>query len=284
MKKAIVILLFLYGYNVFGQSKPKQLNITILTDLSDRIDPAQSTDNPPHWERDIANVQYICELFKQDVSAHGAFMAKGKIRVIFEPTPNIANIGTLAQRLVVDFANIPVKEKKAAYDKLTATFTETLTQIYKTSIKAKKWDGSDIWRFFKNGVKQYCIDPDPAYRNILIILTDGYIYHSDSKMQTGNRYTYLLSANIAPFRSTPNWQQQIKNKGFGLIAPCNGLSNLEVLVLDITPLPKHNTDEDILRFVIGRWLQDMGVKRHEIHLTDFPVHIKPVIKSFISNN
>jgi hypothetical protein len=259
----------------------KQLNITILVDLSDRINPALSNDAPPHWQRDIANIQAICELFKKSIKDRGAFMARGKIKVVFTPEPNVANINSMVNALVVNFADMPVKQKKHAYDSLTSTFTKTLTQIYAATIEEHargkvNWQGSDVWRFFKNDAAALCIDT--AYRNILVVLTDGYIYHQNSKFVHGNRYSYLLPENLKKYRNA-HWQRQIENDNFGMIAPVSGLENLEVLVLDITPtMPQY--DEDILRFVLERWLRGMDVKRCQIHLTNFPTHIKPMLERF----
>ena len=54
----------------------KQLNITILLDLSDRIEPTKYPSSPEHFERDIEVVNYFTELFKKDMTKKGAFMAK----------------------------------------------------------------------------------------------------------------------------------------------------------------------------------------------------------------
>ena len=51
----------------------KQLNITILLDLSDRIEPTKYPANPQHFERDISIVNYFTEYFKKDMERRGVF-------------------------------------------------------------------------------------------------------------------------------------------------------------------------------------------------------------------
>ena len=49
------------------KEQPKQLNVSILLDLSDRISPVKNPDNPEHKEKDLLIVKKIVEVFKQDM-------------------------------------------------------------------------------------------------------------------------------------------------------------------------------------------------------------------------
>ncbi|HUW04668.1 MAG TPA: hypothetical protein VMW01_00265 [Williamwhitmania sp.] len=261
----------------------KQLNISILLDLSDRIDINKYPEKPEHFARDIANVKYITELFAKDMEKRGAFMSKGKLRVIFSPRPLDPNVNILAEKLNIDLSKMDNKQKKVVHDTISTTFIDNLTKIYNSAISAHKWIGSDIWRFFKNDVKDYCIDNDSTYRNILIILTDGYIYHADSKDQAGNRFAYLLPELITKYqlRNNPNWEQTINKLDFGLITKRNDLNNLEILVLEITPSPVYKDDEDIIKDVLSKWFKEMQVKRFALYNSDLPEYTKQRISDFM---
>lgn len=263
--------------------QPDQLNITLLLDLSDRIDPKKYPEKPEHFERDIAIVKYFSELFVKDMEMRGTFMAKGKLKVIFSPKPQDPNVNLLAEKLSVDLSNMGSKQKKDVHDNLTNNFTESVTKIYNGTLSQSKWIGSDIWRFFKNDVKDYCVETKPNYRNILVILTDGYIYHRDSKDQNGNRYAYLLPENISKFnlRKNQNWEQELDKQDFGLIAKRSDLNNLEVLVLEISPSPSYKDDEDIIKVVLGKWFKEMKVKRYGMYNSDLPQYTKQHIDQFI---
>lgn len=263
-------------------AKPEvQLNISILLDLSDRISPDINPCTPSHIERDTAIVNFIVDYFKRDMEKLGLYKAKGKIKLFCYPYPNNPKINTITKALKADCSNINNKQKRAVYKTIGSTFSNSLATIYEQAISDGDWIGSDIWRFFKNDVKDYCVDTNPNYRNILVILTDGYIYHSQSKRRVDNRFEYLLANNIKQYRGA-NAIQNIEKDDFGLIAERNDLNDLEVLVLEISPEKNHPNDEDILKYCIGKWLKEMNVKRYSIFNTDLTTHTVERIENFLN--
>jgi hypothetical protein len=271
------------GTNEKPLPPPDQLNITLLLDLSDRIDAKKYPEKPEHFQRDIANIKYFSELFVKDMEKRGTFMAKGKLKVIFSPKPQDPNVNLFAEKLSVDLSSMDNKQKKDIHDNLTNIFTDNVTKIYNSTLSQSKWIGSDIWRFFKNDVKDYCIESKPNYRNILVLLTDGYIYHQDSKDQNGNRFAYLLPENISKYklRKNSNWEHEMGKFDFGLITKRNDLVNLEVLVLEISPSPGCKNDEDIIKAVLSKWFKEMKVKRYGIFNSDLPEYTKQRINDFM---
>ena len=264
-------------------NEPLQLNITLLLDLSDRIDKNKYPVKPEHFERDIAIVKYFSELFLKDMEKNGAYRSKGKIKVIFSPKPQDPNVNLLAEKLSVDLSVLDPKQKKAVYDNLVNNFTESLTKIYNGTITEGKWIGSDIWRFFKNDVKDYCVESKPNYRNILVVLTDGYIYHQDSKYQNGDRYAYILPSIISQYnlRENANWEEELEKHDFGLITKRNDLENLEILVLEIAPSTNYKSDEDVIKSILSKWFDEMNVKRYGVYNSDLPEYTKERINDFM---
>ncbi|KAA6311150.1 hypothetical protein EZS27_037667, partial [termite gut metagenome] len=210
-----------------GDEKPqtKQLNISILLDLSDRIDTTKHPAIPEHYQRDIEIVRTLTEYFKANMETLTAWKAKGKIRIFFSPAPSNSTINDIANKLNIDCSKLDNRGRKQVYDTISGLFTQNLTDIYNQTIQTSRWEGSDIWRFLKDDVKDFCIEKDTTYRNILIILTDGYIYHKQSVFNNGNRFSYLLESNIRQYRKT-NWNQLVKNTDFGLVVERNDLNNL----------------------------------------------------------
>lgn len=264
-------------------TQPPQLNITLLMDLSDRIDTKKYPEKPEHYQRDISNIKYFTELFIKDMEKRGTFMSKGKLKVIFSPKPPDPNVNIFAEKLNVDLSAMDNKQKKYVHDHLTADFTDNITKIYNTTLSESKWLGSDIWRFFKNDVKDYCIEGKPGYRNILVIFTDGYIYHRDSKDKAGNRYAFLLPEIITKYklRNNQNFEQELEKQDFGLLTKRNDLTDLEVLVLEVSPSPSFKNDEDIIKAVLAKWFTEMKVKRYAIFNSDLPEYTKQRINDFI---
>ena len=269
----------------------KQLNINILWDLSDRIDPVKNPSSPEHYEKDIAIIQIFTELFKKEMDAQGAYKAKGKFTIFFTPTPNDENINRIARALSVNLGAFKgenaYKQKKAIYDSITQNFSSNANMIYQLTLKnnigKKDWDGSDIWRFFKNDVKIQCVESDSNYRNILVILTDGYIYHKDSQDKEGNKTAYILPNMLRPFRNNKNWKELFVKNKYGLIAKRNDLQNLEVLVLEITPSKDNKNDEDIIKEYLSNWFTEMGIRKFSLNNSTLPEYTKKVIDEFMNN-
>lgn len=265
---------------------PGQLNISILWDLSDRIDTTLNPAAPQYYQRDIEIIKHFTELFKKDMDAKGAYVANQKIKVFFTPTPSNQEINNIAQKLSVDLsqyqgqgANI---EKKKIYDNITETFVQNANEIYRLTVADNKgkvnWDGADIWRFFKNNVHD-CIEP--GYRNVLVILTDGYIFHKDSRDKINNRTAFILPETLKPFRNNNNWKQLFDSKDYGLIKVNNELKDLEVLVLEINPSKQNRNDEDYIKAYLDKWFAEMGISKSIIYPTDLPTNTLKHIESFV---
>jgi hypothetical protein len=263
----------------------KQINLTILLDLSDRIDPVGNPDKPGHFERDSALISYLSEYFISQMKTNGTYMAKGKMRIVFHPNPPDPAISQAAAKLSVDLSKMDVREKKVVYETLRQTVTENVNNIYNTTIRQAIWPGSDIWRFFKNDVKDIAVDPDSSYRNLLVIFTDGYLYHTDSKDNNKNRYAYILPELFDKYRlrNTNNWSKKIDDLDFGLISKRADLDQLEVLVLEVAPSANHKNDEDIIRKVMDKWFSEMKVKRWKIINSDLPQFAQQKAESFLKD-
>jgi len=270
----------------------QQLNINILWDLSDRIDPRINPASPQHYERDIEIIKNITSFFKKDMEKRGAYKAKGRVKVFFTPTPEDESINAIAANLSCDLSSYTGdganRKKKEVYDSIETRFVKNANKIYQIALSnnkgKKQWDGSDIWRFFKNDVKDYCIDASGNYRNILVILTDGYLFHKDSKDKQGNRTAYILPEILKPLRNNSNWQDVFMKGNYGLISTRKDLQDLEVLVLEITPSKGNKNDEDIIKAYLGKWFEEMGITRsnYVCQNTDLPEYTRKKIEGFLN--
>lgn len=268
----------------------KQLNINILWDLSDRIDPTQHPNSPEHYQRDIEIIKYFTEYFKKDMDTKGAYSANGKIKVFFTPPPADNEINSIAKELTIDLSSYngqgASKEKKKVYDNITSTFVNNATKIYQLTVENnqgnKDWPGSDIWRFFKENVET-CIIPDTSYRNILVILTDGYIYHKESNEKEKNRTSQITPSILAPFRNNQNWKERFNEGDYGLINPRNAkLDKLEVLVLEVNSNSGYKKDEDYITAYLDKWFDEMGVRNKRVYTTDLTNTTVSKIQAFMA--
>ncbi len=258
------------------QGVGKPLNITILLDLSDRI---TKSNNPSNTERDIAIVKHVISKYKNDISQRRVVLMDGCLKVLFYPTPDDPSMASLANDLEISVSkNTQNLTQIATTSMLEDKFEKNLRTIYEKALKQNKWPGCDIWNFIKS--KQNLYMKDENYRNVLVIVTDGYVYHQNARFSSGKRYSYLLGSNIAPYRDPVNYETKIKNDDFGLISTKNNLSGLEVLVLEVNPEQGKPVDYDIIKLVLSNWFKEMGASKCEVYQTDLPANTKVNIDKF----
>jgi len=269
------------GAETEEEAEEKQMNITLLLDLSDRIDPKKHPASPEHHERDKGAVSSVVSVFKAYMNKQGAYLAKSKIRVLINPLPKDRNINAIMEKMNIDLSEMKKPaDKREAFKTMDSVFSENISKIYDLALQQKKYPGSDIWRFFKNDI-DLVIEDDPSYRNILVVITDGYVFHEDSKIQEKNRTSWLTGPLIKRygFRDSKNWRQKFDEGDYGFIATRKDLDNLEVLVLEVET--KHTGDEDIIKAYLSKWFDEMGVRKYEIYNSDLPTNTRKRIERFI---
>lgn len=244
------------------QPVDKPWNVSVYLDLSDRL---TKGNGESQTLRDTAIISNIIQLYVDNVVRHKIVPCDDKFQIFFYPTDGIQNASAVSNALKVDleqYKQTPAKKKEILLS-MKQDIMQSVTPIYETTLQNKKWLGSDIWGFFKNKIKISCVRE--GYRNILIVLTDGYIYHANSKVTKGNEYSYILQSNIMK----PDMK----------LIKCNdGLDDLEVLFLEINPSQFSHTEK--MQEVIGTWLEEMGVQHYEVVETDVTANIAPAIANF----
>lgn len=245
------------------KAEPKPLNLSVFLDLSDRIAREMV---PSQTSRDSMIINELIDIFINDCVNNGKIIrSKNHFQIFFHPAPKNTEIATLASGLNIDLSSTDVKDKKAKLKGMKDIFSNNISQIYNSTLVDKEWLGSDIWAFFSDKkVDNQCIRK--GYRNILVILTDGYLFYSPNKRQEGNAYSYILP-------------QTLKNPNSSLIVKRNGLEDLEVLLLEVNPYTP--IDRDSLIKVLERWFTEMGVSKFVVADTDMPVNTANIIKNFI---
>lgn len=241
------------------------LNISVYLDLSDRLTRALT---PSQMERDTAIINNLIDIFIDDCINNGKIVnSNNHFQVFFYPTPNSSNVALLAKGMNIDLAKIPIQEKKMELMNMKDHFQTYLAQIYTDTMNESKWVGSDVWGFFSNHqVDKLCIRK--GYRNILVILTDGFLFHVDNKIKQGNAYSYILP-------------QTLQNPNSSLIVKRKGLSDLEVLMLEVNPYELKQRDQLIT--ILENWFKEMEVAKFIVNETALPVNTDTYINSFIND-
>lgn len=256
--------------------KDNNLNISVLLDLSDRIEETKTK------QKDSAYLSSLSRAFAEHVKHKKLIMLEDRMQLFFNPEPSDKKINSIAEKLKITFTKETAKAQIEETISLYALKPSELYDLAKADAQnTGGYPGSDIWRFFKDGVKDYCIDN--CHRNILVILTDGYMYYDKTVMDKKNRTSYLTPRSLYKLPlNRGDWKGVMEKKGFGFIPATTNLNNLEVLVIGITSHNDKNAyAQDIIEAYWEKWFQEMGVKNYKIKNADIPSNIEKVIYDFI---
>jgi hypothetical protein len=255
------------------------LNISILIDLSDRISPNKYPNKTmEYYLRDVGYINSASEAFTEHLNTKKVRQAKDKIQLFFDPEPFNPDINSISDKLKFNINKENISNETIF--NIKQKYANEPLKIYNLAINDNHFVGSDTWRFFKNKINDQCIEDN--YRNILIVLTDGYIYFNNSRIKESNLTSYLTPEMIkASNLNKQNWAEIMVNQKYGFIPANTDLSNLEILVLGINPDPKNPYEEDVIKAYWTKWFEDMKVKRYEIRSAELPSNMDNIIKNFI---
>ena len=258
-------------------NKNDNLNISVFLDLSDRITQSKTIEKDKEYLISVSNA------FINHVKTKKLILLQDQIQLYFNPEPSNIEINTIAEKLHISFDKNTPKSEIALTQQLYASQPSSIYDLALADSKnPKDYPGSDIWRFFKDNVKDYTISN--CHRNILVILTDGYMYHENSQMEEKNRSSYLTPKSLNRLSlNNSNWNTVLGEKDFGFIKANEGLEDLEVLVIGIESLnPKNPYAIDIMRTYWTKWFNEMGVKKYKIQNADLASSVEKVIEDFIN--
>lgn len=257
-------------------NKHNNLNISILLDLSDRIEKDKIKG------KDSAYLSILSKSFIDHVKKKKMILLEDRIQLFFNPAPSSSDINSIAQKLKIVFNKA---SSKLHIEKALSNYASYPSKLYDLAmIDAKSsgnFPGSDIWRFFQDNVKDYSIDK--CHRNILVILTDGYMYHEETIMTDKNRTSYLTPKSLEKLHLNHNsWTKQMEEENLGFIPATTGLQDLEILVLGIdSQNKKHPYAKNIIKAYWSKWFTEMGIKKYKIKNVDVPTSIEKVISDFL---
>lgn len=253
-------------------------NVSFLLDLSDRINPEKyPNESLDYYKRDVGYINSVAQVFSSHLGTKKNRSMNDKIQLYFDPEPLNSEINSISKKLKyhVTKGNVTLD----LLDEIKNTYANSPIEIYNLAIEDGQYVGSDTWKFFKNKVKDYCVDE--AYRNVLIILTDGYIYHESTKIREENLSTYITPETIrSNHLNDSKWKTKLDEGNFGFIPLDLDLSNLEILVIGINPDVKNPYEEDVIKAYWTTWFEKMNVKKFEIKNADLPSNMEKVIKDF----
>ena len=259
----------------------KHLNLSIFLDLSDRIDPKKYPSQTMEvYQRDLGYIKSLAEAFQDHVNKTKISSMNETMQLFFEPEPKSQEINELAKKMKFIFNKSTATPQMIA--SITPEYVSSSQKLYQVALRENKFIGADIWTFFKNKVKDQCILPD--HRNVLVILTDGYIYHQENLLKVGNQTSYLSPELIrAAQLNKADFAESMDKGKFGFLPATTGLQDLKVLVIGINPQKGKPFEEDVIKKYWEDWLKQMGVSDYQIKGVDLPTYMDTIIKKILAD-
>lgn len=277
-------------------------NIIITADLSNRLTTPKPVSDQEVVERIIKSIPNIIKHGGRKTNQDDIF----SVSILNKKHINQYNIDL--NLLKIDFSKFEKQIDRIQYitgvsktktleedrDKFVKEFNRVLT------LASTSTSGADVWSYFDKDIDQTMVLTQVRtenfdgktytnqYRNILILLTDGYIeasMYGQNACPVLNQCYYLSGTRVKEFRNTYLKDKSKKLKEFfdannyGIIPVKNPyLKDLDILVLQIEDrsLNKNGnatiypTDWEIMQIFWSDWLSKSGVKHFDI---------KPVLSS-----
>jgi len=239
----------------------ERLNVTVAVDLSNRIDP---DSRPNQAVRDKAVVNAMLDVFHQTVKRKLFIASNDRLSVELIPQKGNPRAFGYLDRLSINMASVPVDQRRQSLDPLTADFRAYLDTLYAEATRIERYWGADLHRYFEQLRVDTAASSGAAVRNVLIVLTDGYVIAEDNMYRENCRTNYLNADVLDQFREQPGWEEEFETRDCGLIPARRDLGNLEVLVIGLRPR-SHFNEGAILRRYWRKWMREMNVQRFAIH-------------------
>ncbi len=251
-------------------SKPPQsLNLIIVPDLSGRIN--DETNNPGQIKNDTTLLNEIWRSFEAAtrlkmnsndrllVDVAGGNQAQGQFR-------------SIADDLVFDLSSFRDKSNKLYFTKKGGQFQNKIAELY--DLARQNPQGADYWSYFNHDLSRNIRTPTlfTDYRNLLIIITDGYL-EAQTKQATGTAFytgTYQERLRVFNKLKTGHSVADAISTIMPIMDCADHFRNLEVLVLEVNVRhsvsaqepkdPGTPRDFDILKKLWTDWFIKIEVK------------------------
>jgi hypothetical protein len=249
---------------------PTSLNLIIVPDLSNRI--IDTVNNPDQVKSDTALLNFIWRVFVDKTK----LKKDSKDRLVLDVTDEGQAGGrfrNFANELLFDLSEHKNQSNRLYFDKIGDRFQRSVAGLY--SLALQNPIGADYHNYFENKlpslIKQSTLFDN--YRNVLVIITDGYL-EAQSNIRTGTwAYTGTISERNSVSRAMRSGQslQEASIKYLRPIQIVPGkFSDLEILVIEVHARTKRSPfekdapgtvdDYAILRHQWTNWFSLLGVK------------------------
>lgn len=249
---------------------PISLNLVIVPDLSKRI--VDVGNNPDQIRNDSVLLSELWSQFERITRTK----INSKDRLLVDVTDNGQAGGlfrTVADNLVFNLSEHKDKSNRIYFENVKERFSENVAKLY--ALAKENPIGADYWYYFSRNLNKKLLKStfSDEYRNILVIITDGYLEAQNSERTGVTFYTGSLAQRAqtcSSLKRGASIPDAISNSELGIRDCQDHFPDLEVFILEINERKKRTKEEpfdpgtpcdyDILRYLWSDWLQKLEIK------------------------
>ncbi len=276
------LCIFMWGCFSSEPAKPlEHVSITTVIDPSDRLDPSRC-DYQDVWDRHL--IAEAFHFFNQDVKRKLYIASLASFKLSLFEQASTPDVGWVLSYFNIRLAETPFNMRKAAVDTVVADFGPALCALYSQLMSAPTFTGADVYSFFKYDLRPPKPDSLSTHREIVLLLTDGYIVSETNLYQDGPQANYIPPAVLNRLRNMPNWEEIYEREGYGILPTGRSFEGVEVVVAGINPKPYFNEYDILVRFW-SDWLESMGITRYTfIRTGDDPQAAQDQLYDFLTGS
>lgn len=241
-----------------------QHHITVLLDLSNRIDPGLGRG--PQAARDLQDIKTVLDVFKKQVKQNFYMNSRDQLAVVVSRQRG-SNPAAEAQHqadFTIDMNTLPInKKQRKQVEALSDSMYHQTEQLYSQAQTNKFFTGADIWSFFDEELPLFLISNKAAKHDsviqTLVIVTDGYNDFSNDILKkrpfNANRTSFGQVRRLA---KKPDPLGTFDKEDYGLMAT-QKYPDLRVLVLELASDGNDATQGQLIRKYWTKWFDEMGI-------------------------
>lgn len=291
-------------------------NIVFAPDLSNRV----NKDLHPRPLEDAQIVETVLDnIYPTTLNHRRSDNQLDRFSVSLVNKKLVSEYGVKQADLQIDFGRFKNQKERIDYIKgrseqtLEADIRDFAQEFGRVNeIAAQNTFGADVWSYLNAGIDQLVVQEEKEpiifngttyrnqFRNVLILLTDGYIeagIYDQKGCPEPNQCYYLSGERVKQFRRAfqQSGEQDMKaffeQNNYGIVPVDNPhLQEVEILVLEMYDrslsqggnATVHPTDTEILKLFWSDWLEKSGVKRYELRpLMTTEAEVERVVMGFM---
>ena len=247
-----------------ASSGPMATNLVVVLDLSDRIDPRR---HPGQAELDRKLLEGLVGVFEEKVRRGLYLLSRDRLSIAVAPQESgyQGEVLSLADRLRIDMNELNTSRGlrgKPAFDRARDAAVAGIRDLYRLAGSERGYVGADLWSFFRDRLPGH-LAPEGSARNVLVVVTDGYInFDPDverARPRQGGRASFM---QVSSLRGVSGWRTQLARADQGLIAFGPVCRGAEVLVVGL----RYNDlrDQPVIEGYWTKWLGELGASRVQL--------------------